>query len=1400
MRFKKLELLGFKSFAEPTELTFEPGITAVVGPNGCGKCLSFSSQVLTVAGKSWKIGDLVEVSLREASNLVTLDDGFSTVDNPLGVSVLSLNPATLKLEPRPVAAFIKRTAPEFMLKIQTKSGREVTATPYHPLFALKNGKLHALRADELKAAVKIAVAPALKFGGEREYSKVVESRNPCQAVIEQVSAELWIGSPVDWDEIVAVEQVPPEGPWVYDLSIAETHNFVAENIVVHNSNIADAIKWVLGEQSARELRGGRMEDLIFNGSDRRDPVGYAEVSLTLDNSNKELPLEYAEVTISRRLFRTGESEYLLNKTPVRLKDIQELLMGTGIGTSAYSLFEQGRIEQIISAKPEDRREVFEEAAGITKYKSQKREAMRRLDETEANLTRLSDVVAEVKRQIASMDRQVRRAKAYREQFEELKGLEVSVALSEAAALAASFSSREAELAGLRGEMDQWETKLASHEGALREVRSGLEQADAELSKARESLLQVSHQRQTVQGGLSVNRERIQEARGRQERVQADSASVKSRMTELTANLEDLSKILAQSDEERRRKEDELAACEQTLQTCARAIAEAEAAIAKSKELLLEETHQEVQVKNQFSKASQELTRLETRFTRLTLESGKVAGEKTELLQLLKDLEEVLSGAQQNLEKVTAERQGRQSRLAELDETLQGMRSESSKMEQEVTRVSSQLEMLKGLEASHEGYTSGVKALLSALAEGRVSKEGVIGLLPELVQVAAPDCAAVEAALGPWAGAVLVESAQAAERCRRHLEETKAGRVLFLIRDRVPSGGAANGSSPAALAAGAEPLIQRVGITPHLEPLVQLLLQETWLVPDRERALRLAEGMNGGGHGVRMVTPEGELFTVLSALVGSAPTQENLVVGRRSRLESLEAALGHHEKALEEVRRQVGRVQEERLIETQAMTELEARLQEASQEVQQAQARLASQATALAKLNEEEGLLKAEEDQAEEELTQARGQALQMEQALKEKHEALAGLTESIELCRRQITDQTRRRETESVGLASLKAELSSFDSVMESRRASLAVLTASLKEARELEQARRNDWVELEEAVKRWEEECRQREAQSHQLSGEESRVETQVQEAQARRAQALHRAQEREAEFQSLARNLEQIRSRLHAKEMEQAQLQFSRRQIGDRIQQLYQVNLESGQENPPAAAPEDGPRRRERIEELKEKLQRMGPVNLGSIDEERELTTRHEFLLTQQADLEKAREDVKEAITKINRTTRAMFRETFQAIQKEFQATFKQLFGGGEARLILMDEEDVLESGIEIIARPPGKPVQAISLLSGGEKALTTIALLFAIFRIKPSPFCLLDEIDAPLDETNIGRFTGALREFLKDSQFIIITHNKKTMTMSDIMYGITMEESGVSKIVSVKLRETAASPKAPTPPPAP
>ncbi len=1151
------------------------------------------------------------------------------------------------------------------------------------------------------------------------------------------------------------------------------------------SNVADAIKWVLGEQSPRELRGGRMEDLIFNGSDRREPVHFAEVSLTLDNSEKKLPIDFSEVVISRRLFRTGESEYLLNRSACRLKDIQELLMGTGIGTSAYSLFEQGRIEQIINARPEDRRVVFEEAAGITKFKSQKREALRKLEETEDNLSRVNDVVSEVKRQIQALERQVRRAKAYQEQMEELKKLEIALARKDRERLAALADEKEEALSSFRAELGGLEEQAAGQESSLSVARGRVSEADEAFSQAREEVLATTHRQDAARNNLQVNRERIAEAQNRAGSARQEIDDARKQLEQLEEQLRQLNVLIGQEQQERRGKEERIAQWQSQLAGCARIIDEAQASITQAREQLLDLTGSEVQVKNQVARVRQETARLEARAARLQAETVKVGREQEEAASKLTGLEQGLLQARAAMEQLEQEQTAAQKILEETDAALGVAEQEAGALSQEFTRVGSQLEALKGLMDSHEGYSGGVKALLTAIDEGLVPRDGMIGVLAELLQVDRNDMASVDAALGSWAEAVVVETASVAERCRRFLESSRTGRVLFLVLDRVqPESASAIPAAPGAVA-----LIDRIGVTPHLQPLLRQLLTDTWQVADRDAAL-LQSGLG------RFVTPGGELYTHTHLLLGPAPAEEGILVGRVSRLQSLEVAYANLHGRLEEAQAKRALLQDRRQEQAQALAALDMTARQRIEELHRAEAQFASAQADSDKLRQEMGILRTEEAETAVELKEVHADLDRWEKELAAKEQQLETHQAVIRQAQETIAETGRMREEISVALAGAKGELAALDEVSASRRSSLEILEQSGRSLLQQMEFRREELKGLEERQLQLEETCRRIEQELTAMESEITQAQAAADEAGRRREEAQQAAQAQEQEFLRVRRRLEQLQSQLHAQEMEQAQLAFQKEQIATRLLQLYQVSLDELPAEPPQEGEEplDLEAAKIRVEELSVKLQKMGPVNLGSIEEERELQNRFEFLNTQHADLTKAKDDLHAALTKINRTTRAMFRETFEAIHAEFQVTFKTLFGGGEARLVLLDEEDLLESGIEIIARPPGKPLQAISLLSGGEKALTTIALLFAIFKIKPSPFCLLDEIDAPLDEANVDRFTRALKEFLKDSQFIIITHNKKTMSIADVLYGVTMQEMGVSRIVSVKL----ASPTAPQPQP--
>ncbi|MBI3318508.1 MAG: hypothetical protein HYZ90_05125, partial [Candidatus Omnitrophica bacterium] len=883
---------------------------------------------------------------------------------------------------------------------------------------------------------------------------------------------------------------------------------------------------------------------------------------------------------------------------------------------------QGRIEQVINSHPEERRVIFEEAAGITKFKAQKREATRRLDETEANLARVSDVIAEVRRQIQALERQVKRAKAYQEQFEELKRLEIRLARHEEGKLALQRREKEAALEGLRGEMAGFEERFQLKEADLEKGREAAAQADSSFAQARELLLGVKHSQETVQHRIEVTHERIEEGKKRSLQLQEELSGAKEEVRRLRAQHEELNTLLQASGAQRQAKEEEVRRLSEGLERCAAVISGAGEAIARAQGELLSATTLQVQVKNDLNKILQENNRLEARHNRLKNEATKVGAERAEALRQVEELEGRVRAASGALESAGKERTALKEEMDADEAVLSLAREKLSGVDQEITKAASQLELLMGLISSHEGYASGVKALLTAFDQGALSREGVSGVLAELIQVDPKETVAVEASLGSWAQAVVVESDEAADRCRAYLETSRGGRVLFLIVGRVPSD-LSGLLSAAASFDGAVPLINRMGITPHLEPLLKLLLADTWLVSGRMPARQFLEQAREKQPAARFVTPAGELFTLAGALLGSAPVEEGLVVGRRSRLQSLEIGLSRLEKSREEARGRVSQLESELKAKEERLQKMEEIFQQHRHELQRLDATFGLAKEGLEKLDQERALLAAEESEAEEELRGLGAQRSRLESDLSEKEGGLSLLQETIQGSQEEISRAAKQREEISVSLATARSELGSFDEILSSRVSSLAVLEQTLNRSTAKISTCQEEIAGLEGSFKEWEKGAEELSASLEGLRREEAVFQERVAEAQARREELLQAAGAKEKELLSFSRAMEQFQSKLHAHEMELAQLSFQREEMRNRLAQVYQVNLEEapGELNPFSGEAEAASAR-DQTAELSRRLSRIGPVNLASIDEERELQSRYEYLSTQQNDLLKAKE----------------------------------------------------------------------------------------------------------------------------------------------------------------------------------
>jgi chromosome segregation protein len=1136
------------------------------------------------------------------------------------------------------------------------------------------------------------------------------------------------------------------------------------------SNIVDAIRWAMGEQNAKNLRGRAMEDIIFTGSETRKPLGMAEVTIIFGNEDGLAPTafcEYAEIMITRRLYRNGDSEYLINKTPCRLLDITELFMDTGVGARTYSIIEQGKIGMILNAKPEDRRFLIEEAAGVTKFKSRKKIALRKIEATRQNLVRLGDIVSEVRRQLGSLKRQAQKAERFRTFREELRRLETRFALTSFRELRAEETALYCQEQERLQSVEIMAARLAESELRLEEFRLEQVAREKEVSQGQERVFHLTSEIQKVEGRIEFGGRELENLLRQRERLGSEQEEITRRLAELV------------------REEEGLRAGQTTLEDELdgeiRRLVEGEA-------LLEEFTGREQELTTRLENSRSTLFALLTELSRagsLQEEAGRrlkaleeqARRNRTEAVTVREQMEEA-QGIRDALEITLQDIRGRHGFLGvERDEIREGIlvlrrRSEENEAllleaREDLNRRRSRLESLLQLEKNLEGYGFGLKTLLSApvFRERFASR-----LAADVLEVPPRYEAAVEAALGDRLQSLRAEGSRDVLEALGFLEE-KEGRCTFLLpRFRVAEVPPVTGATPlAAIVRGTED-----------SGFIDALLAGFYLVDSVEPFLA-----GGLPPGVSLVTENGQVLTFRGEVTGGGRNAlDHGVLHKKREMRDLA-------QRVDELETGVRNLEDGRQRLRNDLAEAEERLREVEAALHQEELRLVDSEKDLLRIREQAGrlqerleILSLEEDQLHEEqeefthqMTEATRGRHEKEQ-LKIKHEGtVAQLQEELKVVR-QEAEIIRERVT------SLKVAVASIREKEEGSRRSLERMTSLRQElqGRKALLASRATEGEQEETHLRTE---------TERLRTELEVLFARREEEKARFNQIREQFEDGSGKIDKQEESLKELRGAIQQDRERLAELQLRGRELNLEAEHLRQTILDRHRvdlaelevEGEEAFEIEQG---RVRIDELRRLIDDIGEVNLTAIEEHRELEERWQFLTTQQEDLKQSLDGLQAAITKINRTTRKRFRETFEQVNTKFQEVFPRLFRGGKAELRLTDEEDLLETGIDIVAQPPGKKLQSVNLFSGGEKALTAVALIFSIFLIKPSPFCMLDEVDAPLDDANIGRFNDLVREMAELSQFIIITHNKRTMEIADTLYGVTMEEPGVSKLVSVRINE--------------
>ncbi len=1142
------------------------------------------------------------------------------------------------------------------------------------------------------------------------------------------------------------------------------------------SNVADAVRWVLGEQRIKQLRGASMQDVIFSGTQMRKSVGSAYVAITLDNSDHQLAIDYEEVTVARRIYRSGESEYLINGNVCRLKDVNELFYDTGIGKEGYSIIGQGQIDRILSSKPEDRRELFDEAAGIVKFKKRKVEACRKLETEQQNLVRVSDILSELEKQIGPLEKQSEKAKIYLKKKEELKTLDVNVFLLE------SKKVRE-QLESLREKayIAENDYRVASEANEklkqeYDEISGVLETLEQEIEEARSSLANTDVLREKLEGEIKLLKEQIHSAEGNREhmnnRLKSVTESIEEKENEKKEVFEHKAVVDAKAEEgiaARDSAREELLSCQTEIETL-------NFGIEKSKNCIIELLGERASIKAQNERFDTMTEQNNIRLAELNARLLKAKTEEAEQVSVITALED-------EFKKITDEITERNHAQRVIEERLTKIREEIGTLDQKMRdkqvlyhQEKSKLDAIKNITERYDGYNNSIKKVM----EQKETHPGICGVVADIIKVDKKFEIAIETALGGNIQNIVTEDEKTAKDMIAFLKNNKLGRATFLPLTSLTN--PQEFKNPESLnEKGAIGMADElVSTEERFVSVAKAMLGRILVVDTVDHALAIAKKYE---YGIRMVTLEGELLVPGGAISGGSFKNNSNLLGRRREMDELEEKVKSLLKEVDGVLEEIEAIKEER---NRLRTELAVgkdELQDAF--IRQNTARLNVINAQEKKDDVEKGFdeLKREEEQIRSSLQEILDEKARIADALKE-------------------SDALEKKETEHIGENQKKLESFRAEETMRlSKVAELDVEVEKLLQRQGFEQ-QNLDRIEAEiarfmqdkeeilggihlsadeiENKKKSISEIEQTIAASHTTKSDtQVRLET----ALAKKDELNTKQKNFFDERETLSRQVSELDKEIFRLKSQRERAEESMESKSSYMWQEYEITLRDAEEMRDESL-NDLPAMKRNVSEIKDAIRKLGDVNVNAIEDYKAVSERYTFLSTQHADLIEAEKTLKQIIEELDESMRKQFRERFIEITREFDKVFKELFGGGQATLELMDDEDILEAGIKINAQPPGKKLQNMMQLSGGEKALTAISLLFAIQNLKPSPFCLLDEIEAALDESNVERFAKYLHKMTKSTQFIVITHRRGTMDQANQLYGITMQEKGVSTLVSVNL----------------
>ena len=1143
------------------------------------------------------------------------------------------------------------------------------------------------------------------------------------------------------------------------------------------SNISDAIRWVLGEQSMKSLRGSKSEDVIFAGTQARKSLGFAEVSIVIDNSDGKLPIDYTEVTVTRKLYRSGETGYFINKTPCRLKDIVELFMDTGIGKDGYSIIGQGKIDEILSNKSEDRRHIFEEAAGIVKYRTRKQESEKKLEQTKLNLLRINDILSEIESNIEPLKLQADKAKQYLDLREELKSIEVGLFVYNINTYKEKLEQLVKDIDILNSQKESEDGKMESLQSSKEALRQAVDEITSQIEQMQNLGFESTNKIEKINSEIGINKERIQNNENNKERLTKEIKEVKIRIAELQEEQKQKLEKKTNLTSNKEKFETELKQKEAELAELTKKLSDKELEIESKKQLVESNTDKKYELAADINTLDVNFENLEKRKKQVQNEISQAIseldlarGDKQELSKGFYEIESKRNTAASNLEK-------KQAIKNESMEKVKQYEDEVAKLEYNQRMKQARHQFLVETEKEKEGYNKTVKSLLLNCEKDSNLSKGVHGVLANLISVDKEYEIAIEMCLGQALQNIVTETEQDAKKLIEHLRKNSLGRASFLPISSVQGRKLEKITKMDGVIGIASDLVK---CNKKYEQIVLNLLGRTVVVKDMDTAISLAKKDK---YSFRIVTLQGDIISSTGSISGGSVQQKSVnILGRSREIEELE-------KDLKKLEKQIELKKQEKEDYANSIGDLIEETAKLEKDLQEIDIVYATEKQKMVAIEENINRLEVRRDKLKQEVVDIDKQKEKNRKQKEEKEQERSGLAKEIEELNEVIEqfainnkDNQKYIDDLNLDITNLKISVSSFDESENSIDEMVARIKQDIENHNKSIDSKQQNITKIEQDNKDLAISIKNLEAQIEQIKQDVENSSTKIDELKQERILKNEKLSKTEAEISSQFNVLEGLKEQIVKLDVKRTKVEQDIQDVTEELWEEYELtpnNTEGYQK------PNNVMTAQKRVNELRNQIKDLGNINIDSIEEYKKTRERYDFMSEQRLDLENTATKLRKIISDMLNTMELQFKEKFAIISKNFNEVFVELFGGGKAELILEDENNILECGIDIRVQPTGKKLQNMMLLSGGEKAFTAIALLFAILKMNPAPFCILDEIEAALDDVNVYRFAEYLKKFCKETQFLIITHRKGTMEAADTVYGVTMEENGVSKLLSIKLK---------------